>query len=155
VRSLHLHLAERRNHHAQRGKHSFLSLAHPRRLGHQGNRAQSVCAGLRPTEAEMQVELDGVVVNYTAHQWISMSDGVRLSAASWMPGRLTEPLPALIEIIPYRKRDHTAERDFQMHSALAAHGYACFRLDMRGHGDSVGLHDAHRTYADVEEIVVW
>lgn len=103
----------------------------------------------------MQVELDGVAVNYTAHQWISMSDGVRLSAASWMPGRLTEPLPALIEIIPYRKRDHTAVRDFQMHSALAARGYACFRVDMRGHGDSEGLHDAHRTYADVEEIVAW
>ncbi len=84
-----------------------------------------------------------------------MSDGVRLSAATWMPAGMQAPMPAILEIIPYRKRDHTAARDFLLHSHLASRGFATVRVDMRGHGDSEGLHDAHRTYADAEEILAW
>jgi putative CocE/NonD family hydrolase len=91
---------------------------------------------------------------FIEHQWIPMSDGVRLSATGWIP-RGEQPVPALLEIIPYRKRDHTAARDHVLHTWLADRGYACWRVDMRGHGDSEGLHDAHRTYQDVEEILAW
>jgi predicted acyl esterase len=47
--------------------------------------------------------------------------------------------PALLEYIPYRKNDRTAWRDSIRHPYLAAHGYACVRVDMRGCGDSDGL----------------
>ena len=92
---------------------------------------------------------------YSPHQWVPMTDGIRLSASVWLPGESAAPAPAILEIIPYRKRDHTAARDYQIHTYFAQHGYAAVRVDMRGHGDSEGLHDPHRTYQDVEELIVW
>ena len=44
------------------------------------------------------------------HTWIPMSDGIRLSARIWMPEyAVNNPLPAILEYIPYRKRDDEAE----------------------------------------------
>lgn len=106
-------------------------------------------------KATRSVSVDGIAVDYVEHFWIAMGDGVRLSASLWRPAVAAEPLPAVLEFIPYRKRDHTAARDFQLHSYLAARGYVSVRADMRGHGDSEGLHDAHRSYADAEEILAW
>jgi putative CocE/NonD family hydrolase len=48
-------------------------------------------------------------------------------------------VPALLEYLPYRKRDGTAERDSLTHPYLAAHGYACIRVDIRGSGESEGV----------------
>ncbi|HSF94732.1 MAG TPA: CocE/NonD family hydrolase, partial [Thermohalobaculum sp.] len=46
------------------------------------------------------------------HLWIPMPDGVRLSARVWMPENAeAEPVPAILEYIPYRKRDGTRLRD--------------------------------------------
>ncbi|HUS55119.1 MAG TPA: CocE/NonD family hydrolase [Thermohalobaculum sp.] len=74
------------------------------------------------------------------HIWISMPDGVRLSARIWMPKDATaHPVPAILEYIPYRKRDGTRVRDDCRHRYWAGHGYACIRLDIRGTGDSEGL----------------
>jgi len=106
-------------------------------------------------EATRRVSVDGIAVDYIEHCWIPMRDGVRISACLWMPADAKAPLPAVLEIIPYRKRDHTAARDFQLHSFLASRGFVSLRADMRGHGDSEGLHDAHRSYADTEEILAW
>jgi len=40
------------------------------------------------------------------HVWIPMPDGVRLSARIWMPeDAAANPVPAILEYIPYRKRD--------------------------------------------------
>ena len=40
------------------------------------------------------------------HMWIEMSDGVRLSAKIWLPvDAKNVPIPAILEFIPYRKRD--------------------------------------------------
>ncbi len=73
---------------------------------------------------------------------IPMPDGVRLSARVWMPGDAADrPVPAVLEYIPYRKRDGTLPRDEMMHPYVAGHGYACVRVDMRGNGDSQGLMD--------------
>jgi len=74
------------------------------------------------------------------HVWIPMSDGVRLSARIWRPKDAgTDPVPAILEYIPYRKRDGTRVRDDCRHRYWAGHGYACIRLDIRGTGDSEGL----------------
>ena len=43
---------------------------------------------------------------------IILSDGCRLSARTWMPENAHEfPVPAILEYLPYRKRDGTIARD--------------------------------------------
>jgi hypothetical protein len=75
------------------------------------------------------------------HCWIPLSTGERLAARIWLPEEADEaPVPAIVEYIPYRRRDYSAVRDHGTHSYLAAHGYACLRIDVRGAGDSDGIH---------------
>jgi hypothetical protein len=72
--------------------------------------------------------------------WIPLSDGTRLAARLWLPeGAEAQPVPAILEYIPYRKRDVTRERDNLTHAYFAGHGYACVRVDIRGSGDSEGV----------------
>jgi uncharacterized protein len=74
------------------------------------------------------------------HASIRLSDGVTLSAMIWLPvDAETNPVPAILEYLPYRKRDGTTERDALTHPYFAGHGYACVRVDMRGSGDSEGV----------------
>ncbi|SMB83541.1 hypothetical protein SAMN00017405_1057 [Desulfonispora thiosulfatigenes DSM 11270] len=74
------------------------------------------------------------------HIWIPMSDGARLAATIWLPKDAEEnPVPAILEYIPYRKNDFTAIRDSARHPYFAGHGYACIRVDIRGSGDSDGI----------------
>ena len=69
-----------------------------------------------------------------------MSDDCRLAARIWLPEDAeTRPVPAVLEYIPYRKRDFTRGRDEPMHAYFAGHGYAAVRLDLRGSGDSDGV----------------
>ena len=76
------------------------------------------------------------------HCWIPLRDGRRLAARLWLPADAAgAPVPAILEYIPYRKRDLTRTRDEPMHRYFAGHGYACLRVDMRGSGDSDGLMD--------------
>jgi putative CocE/NonD family hydrolase len=72
--------------------------------------------------------------------WITMPDGTRLAARIWLPDDAeARPVPAILEYLPYRRRDGTAVRDALTHPYFAGHGYACVRVDMRGTGDSGGL----------------
>ncbi len=74
------------------------------------------------------------------HLEIPLADGCRLAARIWLPeGAEHAPCPAILEYIPYRKNDATLPRDAQMHPAVAAHGYACVRVDLRGSGESDGV----------------
>src|SRR6185437_6917176 len=90
---------------------------------------------------------------------ITMSDGVRLMARIWRPTWSDdEPVPAVLEFIPYRHRDLTAQRDSIHHPYLAGHGYASVRVDLRGSGESDGvLTDEYleRELTDAEEVLRW
>lgn len=79
-------------------------------------------------------------VRATETFWIPMRDGARLAARIWRPEDAEDnPVPAVLEYIPYRRRDFTRARDAVMHPYVAAHGYACVRVDLRGSGDSDGV----------------
>ncbi|MDR9501611.1 MAG: CocE/NonD family hydrolase [Desulfurivibrionaceae bacterium] len=88
-----------------------------------------------------------------------MSDGTRLAARIWLPeGAETEPVPAIFEFIPYRRRDNTRARDQIMHSYFAGHGYACVRVDIRGSGDSEGVLEDEYLQQELDdgvEIIRW
>ncbi|MDA8368626.1 MAG: CocE/NonD family hydrolase [Nocardiopsaceae bacterium] len=91
--------------------------------------------------------------------WIPMADGTRLAARIWRPKNSDdEPVPAVLEFIPYRQRDLTAQRDSIHHPYMAGHGYACARVDLRGSGDSEGvLQDEYleQELRDAEEVLAW
>lgn len=93
------------------------------------------------------------------HVWIPMSDGTRLSARIWLPDdAVGDPVPAILEYIPYRKSDGTVLRDSQMHPYFAGHGYAAVRVDLRGSGDSEGLlADEYLTqeHDDALDVLAW
>ena len=86
--------------------------------------------------------------------FIDMPDGARLAARLWLPAQARQhPVPAILEYIPYRKRDITRARDALNHPYLAGHGYACLRVDMRGSGDSDGVLTDEYTRAEKEDAV--
>lgn len=90
---------------------------------------------------------------------IRLPDGTRLSAAVWMPDDAVEnPVPAILEYLPYRKTDGTLERDHGMHPHFARNGYVSIRVDRRGCGDSEGLFDdeySEQELQDGEDIIAW
>ena len=90
---------------------------------------------------------------------IPLSDGTRLSATIWLPtSAATDPVPAILEYLPYRKDDWTIEMDSIRHPYLAGHGYAAVRVDMRGSGNSDGiLEDEYlpQEQADATEVIDW
>ena len=98
-------------------------------------------------------------VHIEEHVWITLSDGCRLGARLWLPD--TAPrvrVPAILEYIPYRKRDGTRARDDPMHGYFAEHGYAAVRVDMRGSGESDGhLADEYLRLEqdDALEVIAW
>lgn len=74
------------------------------------------------------------------HCLIPLSDGTQLAARIWLPETVGEhAFPAILEYLPYRKRDGTAVRDALTHPWMAGQGYVCIRVDMRGNGESQGL----------------
>jgi uncharacterized protein len=91
--------------------------------------------------------------------WIPLGDGTRLAGRLWLPDDAEQnPVPALLEYLPYRKRDGTAERDSLTHPYLAAHGYACIRVDVRGSGESEGVLSDEYAQAELDdgvEVIAW
>jgi putative CocE/NonD family hydrolase len=93
------------------------------------------------------------------HTWIPLSDGCRLAARIWLPEDAEEdPVPAVLEYLPYRKNDGTAIRDAARQPYVAGFGYATVRVDMRGTGESDGLIEdeySTREEDDALEVVAW
>ena len=98
-------------------------------------------------------------IEETADLGITLSDGCRLSARVWKPKDAgDDPVPAILEYLPYRKRDGTATRDELTHPYYAERGYACLRVDMRGNGDSDGVMEDEYTpqeLSDAVEVINW
>jgi putative CocE/NonD family hydrolase len=99
------------------------------------------------------------MVDIIEHCFIPLADGTRLAARIWMPADADKvPAPALLEYIPYRKRDGTRTRDEPMHGYFAAQGYVSVRVDMRGSGESDGLMDDEYLpieQSDAVEVIAW
>lgn len=91
--------------------------------------------------------------------WIPVSGGCRIAARIWRPANAEQaPVPAILEYIPYRKRDFMRARDEPIHRYFAQHGYASVRVDIRGSGDSDGiLTDEYslQEHQDAVEIIAW
>ena len=86
--------------------------------------------------------------------WIPMPDGCRLAARIWLPVDAEEdPVPAILEHLPYRRRDFTALGNSIMHPYYAGHGYACVRTDMRGSGDSDGILEGEYLQQELDDAV--
>ncbi|CUH42881.1 CocE/NonD family hydrolase [Ruegeria atlantica] len=88
--------------------------------------------------------------------WITLPDGRRLAARLWLPD--TGPAAAILEYLPYRKRDGTAPRDETTHTTFAEAGYVCIRVDIAGTGDSEGQFDdeySEQELHDGEEVIAW
>lgn len=94
-----------------------------------------------------------------ANVFIPLPDGTRLAARVWMPvDALKNPVPVILEYLPYRKRDGTVVRDALTHPYMAGHGYACVRVDMRGNGDSDGImldEYTSQELQDAVDVIAW
>lgn len=105
------------------------------------------------------MKLNRKSIEETADLGIILSDGTRLSARVWMPkDAKSNPVPAILEYLPYRKRDGTTARDELTHPYFSEHGYACLRVDMRGNGDSQGVMEDEYTaleLSDACEVIDW
>ncbi|MGZ5910892.1 MAG: CocE/NonD family hydrolase [Reyranella sp.] len=99
------------------------------------------------------------VVRLIEHTTIPLKDGTQLAARIWLPEDAErDPVPAILEYLPYRKRDGTYERDALTYPWLAGHGYAGVRVDIRGSGESDGLLSdeyARQEQDDALEIIAW
>jgi uncharacterized protein len=93
------------------------------------------------------------------HTWIPLADGTRLSARIWLPEDAdADPVPAVLEYLPYRKHDGTVVRDAVRQPYVAGHGYAAVRVDIRGSGESDGILEDEYTaeeLADGLEVIAW
>ena len=98
-------------------------------------------------------------VREVEHAWIPLADGTRLACRYWLPADAEErPVPAILEYIPYCKRDGTSARDEAMHPYLAGHGYCAIRVDLRGSGESDGVllgEYLAREQDDAVEAIAW
>jgi predicted acyl esterase len=92
----------------------------------------------------------------STHTFISMADGVRLSATLYVPEG-EGPWPAILEALPYRKDDLTASYRTE-YVRLCEAGYVVCRVDVRGTGTSEGV--AEDEYPEIEqrdmnEVIAW
>ncbi|MER9801246.1 CocE/NonD family hydrolase [Mesorhizobium sp. M0142] len=82
-----------------------------------------------------------------------------MAAKIWLPKDAeSNPVPAIVDYIPYDKRNGTPVGDEELFPYFAAHGYASIRIDVRGTGDSGGLFDdeyVKQEQDDAVEAIEW
>ncbi len=93
------------------------------------------------------------------NEWIPLADGRKLSARIWMPNAANKAsVPAILEYLPYRKRDGTAPRDESTYPTFAEAGYAGARVDISGTGESEGDFDDEYSPRELEDacaVIEW
>jgi uncharacterized protein len=91
--------------------------------------------------------------------FIPLSDGTRLAVRIWLPDDAeADPVPAVLEYLPYRLNDGTASGDHRQMTWFAGHGIAGVRVDIRGTGDSDGVcpdEYTEREQLDCLEVIAW
>ncbi len=102
---------------------------------------QSVAAATTNDEADVKTVTEFPrKVREIENTFIPLKDGTRLAARIWLPEDADRnPVPAILEYLPYRKRDGTCDRDALTHPYFAGHGYVAVRVDIRGTGESDGI----------------
>src|SRR3954452_10526149 len=68
---------------------------------------------------------------------VPMRDGTLLGADLYLPENAREPLPVVMEYIPYRKDE--VQPGLRFYSYLPQNGYIVARVDIRGTGASEGV----------------
>jgi putative CocE/NonD family hydrolase len=109
------------------------------------------------------VRYDDLGVQVVKNVLIPMSDGIRLAADLYAPLNFdfasgSQPLPVVMEYIPYRKDDVGRPGDDRWYVALPATGYIVARVDCRGTGGSEGSASdeySPREQQDGAEAVEW
>ena len=90
---------------------------------------------------------------------IPIAADLNLAARIWLPNSTEDqPVPAILEYLPYRKRDGTALRDHTSYPVFAKAGYAGVRVDISGHGESDGDFDdeySPRELSDGLKVIQW
>ncbi|MDB9999210.1 CocE/NonD family hydrolase [Porticoccaceae bacterium] len=113
-----------------------------------------------PSKSKIRVGPEKQNLVEIENEFIHLSEGTRLAARIWMPSTASskKPVPAILEYIPYRKRDMYRESDDRIQPLLARYGYAVVRVDIRGTGDSDGVLTDEYTKQeqdDAVELIAW
>lgn len=92
--------------------------------------------------------------------FVPMPDGARIAATLYLPDGAPsgEKFPVILEVLPYRKDDDFAERDYAIYSWFARRGYIGCRVDVRGTGGSSGSPEDEYTnqeHRDTIEMIEW
>ncbi len=89
--------------------------------------------------------------------FITMPDGTRLATTLFLPAS-DEPVPCVLEALPYRKDDLTATYRPEYVRLRDEHGYAVARVDVRGTGSSDGLATdeyPEQEQRDLCDVIAW
>ena len=91
--------------------------------------------------------------------WIPLSNGYKLGMRLWLPkSAYRNPVPVVLEYLPYRKRDLMRSRDDEWGYSFAPYGFAFARVDIRGTGSSDGLlldEYLQSEQDDAVEVIAW
>lgn len=113
----------------------------------------------RPEQESPAVPVGDPSIRVIENVWIPMRDGSRLAARLFLPQAASHTSTgAVLEYLPYRKRDAYRYRDDVAGPFLAKSGIALLRVDIRGTGDSDGaMVDEYMPIeqADALEVIEW
>ena len=113
----------------------------------------------RPQQLSSTVGVDDPSIKIIENVWIPMADGSRLAARLFLPRTASQaPTGAVLEYLPYRKRDAYRYRDDVAGPFLAKAGIALLRVDIRGTGESDGaMVDEYMPIeqADALAVIAW
>ena len=94
-----------------------------------------------PARSETKTGATSPVYDFVIEtSWLTMKDGVRLSATFFkpVPTSPNEKFPVLFEFLPYRKDDSFYLRDYPLYTYFVRRGFIMAKVDIRGTGSSEG-----------------